>query len=169
MGDLSMEITDLYNLASLPPRIGPTPRMTPTNPQEQLDQWPQRWEIIDALADFAFALPGVVERPTIIAPDGSRALTLPYCNTPNPAAFMGQREFAHIHNAPTGSMHAMLPKSVRNLASDKGWILRHPFAVRGVGPEATVFIFAPRDDDELLWAKALLAVSYAWAIGAAPG
>ena len=31
-------------------------------------------------------------------------------------------------------MHLMLPQPYRDLALQKGWILRHPFAMRGIGP-----------------------------------
>lgn len=108
----------------------------------------------------------MVERPTQVAPDGSRALTLAHGLPLEPQAVMVGREFAHIHNAPAGSMHLMLPQAARDLALQKHWALRHPFAVRGSGPEGTVFVFAPRDEQELRWAKALLSVSHGWASGA---
>lgn len=155
----------LKRLAELPARPGPLPRMTPANPQEQLEHFPPDWRLIELLASHAFALPGVVERPTQVAPDGSRALTLAPALPLNRQAVLVDREFAHIHNPPVGSMHLMLPQPVRDLALRKHWALRHPFAVRGWGPEGTVFVFAPRDEQELQWAKALLSVSHAWAGG----
>jgi hypothetical protein len=153
-------------LGTLPPRHGPFPRMTTANPQEQLDQFPPDWRLIERLAEHAFSLPRVVERPTQVAPDGSRALTLDGSVPMEPQAAMVGREFAHIHNPPVGSMHLMLPQAAGELALGKRWVLRHPFAVRGWGPEGTVFVFAPRDEHELEWAKALLSVSHAWASGA---
>lgn len=155
----------LKRLAELPARSGPVPRMTPTNPQEQLEQFPADSRLIETLAAHAFSLPGVVERPTQVAPDGSRALTLAPTVSLNRCAVMVDREFAHIHNPPIGSMHLMLPQPHRTLALEKQWVLRHPFAVRGWGPEGTVFVFAPRDAQELQWVKALLSVSHAWASG----
>lgn len=146
-------------------RVGPLPAMTPANPQEQLGQFPSDWRIIDQLTDYAFALPGVIEQPTRVAPDGSRALTLEPSIAMNRQTFMVDSEFAHIHNPPTGSMHLMLPAPVRTLAIEKRWGLRHPFAVRGIGPAAAFFVYAPRDVSELEWAKALLRVSHAWASG----
>jgi hypothetical protein len=154
------------HLGALPPRDGPFPRMTPANPQEQLDQFPPDWRLIERLAEHAFSLPKVVERPTQVAPDGSRALTLDDSAPMEQHSAMVGREFAHIHNPPVGSMHLMLPQAARELALGKRWVLRHPFAVRGWGPEGTVFVFAPRDQHELEWAKALLSVSHAWASGA---
>ena len=94
------------HLRTLPPRHGPFPRMTLANPQEQLDQFPPDWPLIDCLAEHAFSLPMVVECPTQVAPDGSRALTLHGSVPMEPQAVMVGREFAHIHNPPVGSMHA---------------------------------------------------------------
>lgn len=162
---MSIEFT-LQTLQVLPARAGPLPRMTPANPQEQLEQFPTDGRLIEQLAAHAFALPGVLERPTQVAPDGSRALTLAPDRVLEPRAVMVGREFAHIHYPPAGSMHLMLPQPFRDLALDKQWVLRHPFAVRGWGPEATVFVFGPRDEQELQWARALLSVSHAWACGA---
>lgn len=155
-------------VALLPAREGPPPPMTEDFPQEQLGQWPPSWGVVEALMAFGLALPGVVERPTAVAPDGARALTLPKVVQPPAEAFMVGREFAHVHARPTGSMHLMLPAPYRALALSKGWVLRHPFAERGRGPAATVFVFAPRNEHELLWTQALLAVSHAWASGALP-
>jgi hypothetical protein len=155
----------LATMQTLPEREGPAPRMTPANPQEQLEQFPADWQLIVELATHAFALPNIVEKPTQIAPDGSRALTLAESVPANSEAFLVGREFAHIHNPPIGSMHATLPEPYRSLALEKGWVLRHPFALRGIGPSSAVFIFAPRNQQELQWAKLLLELSHAWASG----
>jgi hypothetical protein len=152
-------------LRSRPERAGPMPRMTPSNPQEQREQFPERWSLIEALADFAFALEGVEERETRIAPPGSRALTLPLSRaSPNSEAFMVDLEFAHIHNPPIGSLHLTLPRPVRDLAVLKGWALRHPLAVQGVVSPDVVFVFAPRNDEELETVKLLLRASHAHAL-----
>lgn len=156
-------------LTALPARRGPLPPMTPANPQEQLAQYPPDWGLIERLADHGFALPGVLERPTAVAPDGSRAFTLAPGLPLEPDSVMAGREFAHIHNPPVGSMHLMLPQPWRNLALGKRWVLRHPFAERGWGPEGTVFMFAPRNAVELQWGMALLSVAHAWANGALKG
>lgn len=157
-------MSDNVLLESLPARQGLPPKMTPTNPQEQLEQFPPDWQIISQLADFAFSLPDVIERPTRVAPDGSRALTLaPHAVGAHRQALLVDTEFAHIHNPPVGSMHMTLPESLRTLALQKGWALRHPFAVRGLGSPDVVFVFAPRNEEELTWAKALLLASHAYA------
>ncbi len=155
----------LAKMRVLPEREGAVPRMTLANPQEQLEQFPEDWQVIVDLAAHAFALADVMERPTQIAPDGSRALNLAESVPANSEAFLVGREFAHIHNPSIGSMHATLPEPYRSLALKKGWVLRHPFAVRGIGPRAAVFIFAPRNQQELQWAKLLLEISHAWVNG----
>jgi hypothetical protein len=142
-------------IKNLPARYGSAPRMTPHNPQEQLEQFPSDWSLIEQLAVHAFALDRVVERPTQIAPPGSRALTLDeHDTTPDRHAFMVELEFAHIHNPPIGSIHLTLPKA-----------LRHPLAARGIVSPDVVFVFAPRDAAELAAAKLLLEASHAYARG----
>jgi hypothetical protein len=157
----------LQALENMPPRVGQAPRMTLANPQEQLDQYPPNWVLIEKLAMFAFSLANVKEAPTQIAPPGSRAMTLAAADaTPDREAFMVDFEFAHIHNPPIGSMHLTLPPALRDTAADKGWVLRHPLAVRAVVSPDVVFAFAPRDDDELAVAKLLLQAAHAYATGA---
>jgi hypothetical protein len=128
-----MSIVERIN--TLPARQGPPPRMTPTNPQEQLEQFPSDWRIIGRLVEYAFTLSHVVERPTQIAPPGSRALTL-------------------NHDDATEN---------RDAAMKKGWVLRHPLAVRNIVSPDVVFVFAPRDEEELGWAKLLLDASHLFA------
>ncbi len=153
----------IHRMEDLPARAGPLPRMTPANPQEQLEHYPEDWAIITQLVEFAFGLPDVIEGPTRIAPPGSRAMILHAGVASNEAAFLVGREFGHIHNPPIGSMHLTLPEPARTHALAKRWIVRHPFAVRGVGPAAAVFVFAPRDHTELEFAKLLIEISHAFA------
>ena len=154
----------LADISLLPWRSGPQPHMTPSNPQEQLEQFPADWSVIENLTSYAFSLANVVERPTQIAPPGSRALTFDALNaTDNPDSFMVGLEFAYIHNPPIGSMHLTLPKKIRDLEIDKGWALRHPLAARGVVSPDVTFVFAPRSQDELMWAQGLLAAAHVFA------
>ncbi len=156
--------TLIERIAKLPSRHGISPRMTPTNPQEQLEQFPEDWSVIERLAAYAFSLAHVVERPTQIAPPGSRALTFNQEDASHDRdAFMVDLEFAHIHNPPIGSMHLTLPTQVREAAITKGWTLRHPLAVRNIVSPDVTFVFAPRNDEELIWAKLLLKASHAYA------
>jgi Family of unknown function (DUF5519) len=152
------------HIAKLPSRKGEPPSMTPTHPQEQLEQFPEDWGVIEQLAAHAFSLARVVERPTHIAPPGSRALTLNREDASHHSnAFMVDLEFAHIHNPPVGSMHLTLPAEIRDAAIAKGWALRHPLAIRNIVSPDVVFVFAPRNDEELAWAKLLIEASHTYA------
>ncbi len=160
--ELHMNFIEKIN--ALPARNGSAPRMTPTNPQEQLEQFPTDWSVIERLAKYAFSLNNVVERPTQIAPPGSRALTFNHNDAnENRNAFMVDLEFAHIHNPPIGSMHLTLPVEIRDAAIAKGWVLRHPLAIRNIVSPDVNFVFAPRNDEELEWAKLLLEASHHYA------
>jgi hypothetical protein len=153
--------------SKLPERSGEMPRMTAGNPQEQLEQFPRSWALVEELHDFAFSLDQVVEAPTHIAPPGSRALTLDQADraAKNRGAFLIDNEFAHIHNPPTGSMHLTLPAPLRELAMTRRWVLPHPLAGKhGITPD-NVFAFAPRDEGEVEVAKLLLSASHAYALG----
>jgi hypothetical protein len=157
-------------IEKLPARSGPAPQMTRGNPQEQLEQFPSEWSVIESLAQFAFALAKVKEAPTQIAPPGSRALTLsPADATHDREAFMVDLEFAHIHNPPIGSMHLTLPPALREAVAKKGWVLRHPLALQGVVSPDIVFAFAPRDASELPVAQLLLQAAHAYARGTLGG
>lgn len=57
----------IEHMGTRPPRHGPLPRMTPANPQAQLDQFPPQWRLIERVAEHAFSLPMAVERPTQVA------------------------------------------------------------------------------------------------------
>jgi len=152
--------------STLPERIGEMPRMTAANPQEQLEQFPHSWSLVEELHAFAFSLDQVIEAPTHIAPPGSRALTLGQDDAvKNRDAFLIGNEFAHIHNPPIGSMHLTLPNPLRELAIARRWALPHPFAGKhGFTPD-NVFAFAPRNESEVEVAKLLLSASHAYALG----
>jgi hypothetical protein len=156
----------LESVKALPKRSGPPPKMTAANPQEQLEQFPENWGVIEELTAYAFSLADVKEMPTQIAPPGSRAMTL-YAQdaTTNRAAFMVDLEFAHIHNPPIGSMHLTLPIAIREAAIERGWALRHPLAIKAMVSPDIVFVFAPRTTEELKAASLLLRVSHAYAKG----
>jgi hypothetical protein len=133
----------------LPPREGPRPRTTPTNPHTQLDQNPGP-SLVQELARRTFALPDVEERPSAISVPGARALWLSEDVPAGPReAFMIGREFAHIHPMPDGSLHAALPPEVAREAVEKEWAEQHPVARLGYIPENVVMIYAPRDEPEL--------------------
>lgn len=104
----------------LPQRSGVRPWTTDTNPHSQLDQNPPAF--VDALCARLFALPGVIERPSAISVPGARALWLLPENAQGPReAFMIRTEFAHVHPAPDGSLHAALPPDLADEVIAREW------------------------------------------------
>jgi Family of unknown function (DUF5519) len=158
------------NESILPKRSGSRPRTTPTNPHTQLEQNPERGEVVEELARRVFSLPGVEESPSAISVPGARALWLRE-NVPAgpPEAFMIGREFAHIHPMPDGSLHAALPPQVTQEAVEKGWVEQHPVARMGYIPQNVVMIYAPRDAEEIEVVAGLVVEAYRYAGGTAPG
>jgi Luciferase len=153
----------------LPQRSGSRPRTTPTNPHAQLEQNPER-EVVEELARRVFALPDVEERPSAISVPGARALWLREDLQAGPLeAFMIEREFAHIHPMPDGSLHAALPPGVAQGAISKGWAEQHPVARMGYIPQNVVMIYAPRDAEEIEVVTGLVVEAYRYAGGTVPG
>lgn len=149
----------------LPRRPGSRPTTTPTNPHTQLDQQPSDSEQREQLAASVFALPGVVERPSLISVPGARALWLSDGSAGPPEAFMVGNEFAHLHPAPDQSLHAMLPPAIAVEAIEAGWAEQHPVARRGLIPANAVMLYAPRDDAEREVVEELVRASHAFARG----
>ena len=152
---------------ALPPRQGPQPSTTPTNPHTQLDQRPPA-RVIAALAENLFALPGVTEKPSAISVPGARALWLEPGDAHGPReAFLIGREFAHLHPLPDGSLHVALPPAVAEEAIAQGWAEVHPVGRMGLIPANVVMLYAPRDDAEAAVALALVREALAFARGEA--
>jgi hypothetical protein len=112
------------------------------------------------------ALPGVEERPSAISVPGARALWLQEDVPAGPQeAFMVEREFAHIHPMPDGSLHAALPPEVAQEALRKGWVEQHPVVSMGYIPQNVVMIYAPRDAQEIEIVARLVDEAYRYASG----
>jgi hypothetical protein len=152
-------------MTELPPRPGPRPATTPTNPHTQLDQQPADGVQRARLAAALFALPGVVERPSRISVPGARALWLAEGADGPPEAFMTGAEFAHLHPGADQSLHAMLPPALADQAVDQGWAEVHPVARLGLIPPTAVMLYAPRDDPEREVVEGLVRASHAFARG----
>jgi hypothetical protein len=153
-------------IPSLPARPGDRPQTTPTNPHTQLTQQPDDDRLREELCRRLFALPGVVERPSVISVPGARALWLEEGTGVAPAdAFMAGREFAHFHPRSDHSLHAMLPVEVARAAVDSGWAEQHPVARLGLIGEGAVMLYAPRDDEELEVIEQLVGISHRYARG----
>lgn len=116
------------------------------------------------VAEFMFGLDCVDETPSIISVPGARAMWLrDSCHAGPANAFMIGREFCHLHPASDGSLHLNLPEELIPDAVDKGWVERHPLALRGVIPGNVVMVYGPRDETELEVVKALITASHAFA------
>ena len=151
---------------ALPRRSDARPRTTPTNPHTQLDQQPTDLTIARHLADRAFALPAVEERPSAISVPGARALWLREGVPAGPReAFMIDREFAHLHPAPDFSLHLTLPPAWVDHVLAQSWGELHPMATRGLIPATTVMVYAPRNAEELEVVSRILRVSHNFAGG----
>jgi hypothetical protein len=82
-----------------------------------------------------------------------------------PAAFIIGTEFAHLHGAHDGSLHATLPPAIAALAVERGWGELHPAARQGLRPPTLTMLYSPRDDDEVDAVWHLVTVSYEFARG----
>lgn len=155
--------------STLPPRRGMRPATTPSNPHVQLEQQPVDPAIREELSRRLFALPDVVERPTMISVPGARALWL-RDDVPAgpPEAFMVEREFAHLHPGRDESLHVCLPPELAAEAIEQGWAELHPVARMGYIPKTSVMLYAPRDEDELEVVYQLVLASYRFAGGHLP-
>jgi hypothetical protein len=149
----------------LPVRLGPRPPTTRGMPHMQLGVVPDP-VLLAELARRAFALPDVVERPTVVSVPGARALWLTEgAPIARPEAIVAGRELSHIH--PDGSMHLALPAERAREAVASGWPEPHPIA-SVLGLDGLVLVYTPRTRNELdvLWS--LLVESYRFVTGRDP-
>lgn len=155
----------MTTMLHVPHRPGPKPRTTQTNPHQQLDQRPPA-ELIELMTQRCFAFAQVVERPSLISVKGARALYLKPGVLSGPrAAFLIEREFAHIHPLPDGSMHLALPAETAREVIDKGWGEPHPVARMGLIPAGIIMVYAPRDANELAVVMHIVEASHRFALG----
>lgn len=113
----------------------------------------------DELARRIAALDGVRVAHSEISVPGARGFFLsPEAGRGPAAAFMVGREFAHLHPAQDGSMHATLPGQVRAAAIAGGWAEPHPLV-------GTPMVFGPRDAAELEIIWQIFLASYRFAAG----
>jgi hypothetical protein len=111
----------------------------------------------------AYALPGVLDRPTVISILGARALWLADdVKLFRPESILRGREFAHIH--PDGSLHATLPPQRAQEAIATGWAEPHPIAEQ-LGMLGLVMLYTPRTMEELDVVVELVVDSYNFVTG----
>ena len=149
---------------ALPGRRGGRPRTTSEFPHSQLDQQPDDPGLLSKLAERAFGLEGVIERPSIVSVPGARALVLAEDRpTGPPVAFIQGREFAHFHPGPDWSLHLALDDSTADLAIERGWAELHLIARTEAFPGSVVMVYAPRDVAEVEMVWSLLRASHTFA------
>lgn len=153
------------NSLELPARSGDRPTTGPEIPHQQLDQTAPV-ELQQELWRRMAGLDGVRTGRSGVSLPETRALHLdPALALGPPEAFMVGDEFAHLHGASDGSLHAVLPRDVATQAIERGWAEFHPLAGRRMLPATIVMIYGPRDRAELETVWQLVEVSYAFARG----
>jgi phospholipase/carboxylesterase len=148
-------------------RFGDPPVVSQGPPQIQhSDQSPKA--IYDAVHAWLFdpkTFPNAEKKPTMIAAPTSEALFLkPEVTAAHDDAFMppeGSREFSHLHE--DGSCHIIVSTEVEDEVLAKNWGLRHPYYERGV---KEIFVYAPRNEEDIEVLKMLVQESYKYANGA---
>lgn len=155
---------------SWPMRPGPRPRTTTVNPHEQMDQNAPP-SLQDELVRRVLALPGVTLGESWISVPGARAFLLDASLAKGHAeAFFGPTtEFAHIHPAYDGSLHAKLSAPDAEQVMAAGWGEPHPMAARQGPPINNVMLYGPRDEAELATVFAIVRRSYDFGLGLAGG
>jgi hypothetical protein len=152
-------------MLTLPPRSGPRPRTTLTNPHQQMDQHgPAEWG--DRLVSEVGSWPGVLVAPSAISVPGSRAFWLKPTDALGPeSAFMTGTEFAHVHPPYDGSLHLTLPEEIATRIQTLGWGELHPLALQGLLPKTITMIYAPRDASECGHVLSILQICHRFATG----
>jgi hypothetical protein len=137
-------------------------------PHEQLDQnGPPK--LGEELWSRMAALEGVSAGRSAISAPTSRAVHLdPDLAVGPPEAYIVGTEFAHLHGAHDGSLHATLPREAAGVAIDRGWGELHPVARTGGRAPTLMMLYSPRDQTELEEIWKLVEISYRFARGAWP-
>jgi hypothetical protein len=129
--------------SSLPTRAGPAPRTTPTNPQQQLEQYPDAANHL-ALRDVVLAWPTAIKALSRRATPGTIGLYLSEEDAKGPPeAFLLGTEFAHLHGLPDGGLHLVLPPELHREVIAAGWGIPHTMAGLPTVSSQTLLIFAP--------------------------
>ncbi len=152
-----------FVIAPLPLRAGPRVQTSGRVPHVQLAV-ETKPALLSELHRFAYGLPGVEERPTIVSLPGAKGMWL---NDSVPVvhskAIVSGREFSHIHE--DGSLHSPLPHDRALEVEEKGWGERHPWADRFDGWEGLVMLYSATDPDQLKVLIQLVTESYNYVTG----
>jgi len=157
--DTAQIVTD----QALPERSGPRTRTSGVVPHVQVDVDPVD-ELTSELLRFAFTLPGLEKRPTIVSLPGAIGMWLADdVPVKQPKTIIRGREFAHIHT--DGSLHAPFPLARALELTKKGWGERHPWADRFDGWEGLVMLYSASNQEELKVLVQLVSESYNFVTG----
>ena len=140
----------------LPARAGPQPVVSDRTPHQQLSQ-NAPYHLQQELYSWCLTLAGVRSHPSVVSVPGARGFSR--TTAVNRQAFMGGREFAHLHPSYDGSLHLCLPFPDALAVLTAGWGQFHPYAGQVV-PVGTTMVFGPRDDDELETCWAIVRASH---------
>ncbi len=143
---------------------GPKPSALP--PNRQTSQFPEdpQWE--ELLFDYVKTFEGIEVGHSHISGDGgSRAFFLPqYSHLRGvQTEFLVDNEFAHIHEHPSSSLHAVLPEEIGQLVFEKKWGEQHPLAKLGHISSTNHLLYGARNKQETEQLKTLLRISYLFA------
>jgi phospholipase/carboxylesterase len=145
-------------------RVGPRPEVSWTIPQQQESQNAPA-PLQEQLFDDVRALSGVDVGPSRISVPGARGFTLCEGSDDDQAYLVPQvGEFAHLHPAYDGSLHLVLPTELAADVSSKGWGRPHMWAGTRLSP-GFMMVYGPRDEDELVTVRGIVAASHAYATG----
>ena len=157
--DIPVDIADTVDLS---PHCGSHPETTTGVPHVQIgvERVP---EVHKELTRRVYALPGIEDRPSVIA--GWQGLWLTdQVTVVVPDALIGGREFGHIHD--DGSLHIFLQPSRANEAVETCWAIFHPFAVQNLPDwRGFVMLYTPQSFDELNVTFQLIVDGYNYVTG----
>jgi hypothetical protein len=147
----------------LPYRGGRRPKTSDWGPHIQYDQVPTT-EMVVKLEQALRGLASVSEQVSRVASPGVRAYSLAKEDALGPPeAYLDDHEFCHVHA--TGAVHLTVPMAVRELVIERGWAEQHIMAKAGSIAPTVVFVYAPRDQNELNAVLWIVGQSYEFARG----
>ena len=145
-------------------RPGTRPDVSWTIPQQQQTQNAPP-ALQERLFEEVRQLSGVEVGPSHISVPGARGFTLREGSADEQAFLVPQfAEFAHLHPSYDGSLHLVLPPELAADVSTKGWGRPHMWAGTRLSP-GFMLVHGPRDEDELVTVRGIVAASHAYASG----
>ncbi|KAG8213245.1 hypothetical protein J3R82DRAFT_11714 [Butyriboletus roseoflavus] len=155
---------------SIPERSGERPILGwHSIPQRQINCFPSqevKEKLVAIFVKHATANIGIVD--VTISPHervhNSMVIAEPI-PSPHEVADHALREIAHLHSQIDYSLHLVLSPQDCKLVIERGWGERHPLSGTKTLPKEYLFIYAPRDDEELGIVERILLASIAYMTG----